>query len=131
VGVIKDICPYTPTQDLLVHIRSQVNLSRPTNGPRKMRCILWVSLGAGGLLRRLAMTKVSVRSAWVAKYEYVSTSECTSGCASFCGYVIRNDSYFRGGVFGSAGNAEIYIIKNRPNGRCLYFCIGYLPSIRF
>ena len=28
-GRVKKQCPYTPTQDLLVHIRSQVNLSRP------------------------------------------------------------------------------------------------------
>ena len=56
-----------------------------------------------------------VRSAWVCNGEHGSASACASDCASTCGYLVRNYSTFRGGVFGSAGNSRTTIYNNYIN----------------
>ena len=44
-----------------------------------------------------------VRSAWVYRTGANSASGCASGCASACSDGVRNNSNYRGGMFGSAG----------------------------
>lgn len=44
------------------------------------------------------------KSRWVFRGATSSVADCWSYCAINCGYYVRSDSAFRGGVFGSLGN---------------------------
>ena len=43
-------------------------------------------------------------SRWVVSYTYSSDTGCANSCASDCGSDARNDSFLRGGLFGSVRN---------------------------
>lgn len=54
----------------------------------------------GGVKCWCKMTHPAV-SRWVFRASYSSASECSGGCASYCGSTVRSRSDFRSGVFGS------------------------------